>query len=607
MSSDKTVLIPIDRYRVDYEIGYGTPFSSFDLIVLGAIAEDQGRGLVDLARILCLPQRVLVESIVSLTRVGWVAVGRSDQEFEVTRAGRIAIESDDPPRPDQIEARQGSVVMDRLTGQLATLRDVSYWTTKRLQETQVEGRSIWERAERLERNPHLPLLDAGRVKPLLRRGSEHSGWIRWIADPIPQLEAWLKVGVGPGGSISGIPDAWRAELEPRLSKLLGLSVLGKQDLRELGDTEAHTESARSWWVASPQQLGLVQGGAEHWAALQSAFDRAKSQLLIASAFASADVVEKSLRPLVVAAVGRGVRVDLMWGYSKGHGEDEKTVRALKAIRAACSNGHLLRFNELPSGSHAKLLLWDDPIEGFHTYVGSNNWLSIAQADYGANHLEVSVELRHSGIASDLCTTVAGLWSRTEAPLAGAADIWHRTAGDLERLVIGRDDESRIDGCSRAADLNSAGRPILSVVRDLEHEKVIRDLLLNASRRVGIASHKLGPKAPIRLASLQYLPEASRDARRLQVVVGSRPENDGALREAYELVHRMGGDLKVRTGVHAKLVVADDAVLVSSFNPLSADPFGTAENAREVGLLIRSKAVADAAWTWINEQVRGADA
>lgn len=607
MSIERTILIPIDRYRVDYEIGYGTPFSSFDLIVLGAIAEDQGRGINDLARILCLPQRVLVESIVSLTRVGWIAVASSDKEFEVTRAGRIAIESGDPPRPEQIEARQDSVVMDRLTGQLATLRDVSYWTTKRLKDTKIEGRSIWEHAERLERNPRLPLLDAGRVKPLLRRGGEHSGWIRWIADPIPQLEAWLKVDIGPGGRIIGMPDAWRAALEPRLSEQFGLPGQGKQAPREYRGTEADTESARSWSITSPEQLALLKSGAEHLAALQLAFGKAKSQLLVASAFASADVIEKDLQPLVVAAVGRGVRVDLMWGYSKGLGGDEKTVRALKSIRAACSNGHLLRFNELPSGSHAKLLLWDDPMEGFRTCVGSNNWLSVAQADYGENHFEVSAEVRHCGIASDLCTTVAGLWSRTDAALAGASDIWHRTAGDLERQIIGRDNVSRGDGCSEAVDLNSARHPILSVVHDLEHEKTIRNLLLGTSQRLGIASHKLGPKAPVRLASVQYWPQASRDATRLQVVVGSRPENDDALREASELVHRAGGNLKIRPSVHAKLVVADDAVLVSSFNPLSADPFGTAENAREVGVLIRSKDIADAAWAWIDEQVKGADA
>nr|CCA88617.1 conserved hypothetical protein [Ralstonia syzygii R24] len=602
-----TVLIPIDRYRVDYEIGYGTPFSSFDLIVLGAIAEDQGRGIADLARLLCLPQRVLVESVVSLTRIGWVAVGSSDEEFEVTHAGRIAIESGDPPRPEQIEARQNGVVMDRLTGQLATLRDVSYWTTKRLQETMIEGRSIWERAERLQRDPHLPMLDAGRVKPLLRRGGVHSGWIRWIADPIPQLEAWLKVDVGPEGIISGIPDVWRGALEPRLSELLGLSVPSKQEPREHGGTLAHTESGRSWWVASPEKLELVKGGAEHWAALQAAFVSAETQLLVASAFASADVLEKDLRPLVVAAVGRGVRVDLMWGYSKGGGEDEKTVRALKSIRAACDNGHLFRFNELPSGSHAKLLLWDHPIEGFRGCVGSNNWLSVAQADYGVNHFEVSAELRHDGVVSDLCTTVAGLWSRTEAPLAGASDIWHRTASELERRAIGGGDQFRVDGCSQAVDLHSEGRPMLSVVRDFDHEMVIRDLLLGASKRVGVVSHKLGPKAPIRLASVQYWPQASRGTRELQVIVGSRPENDGALREATELVHRMGGNLKVRAGVHAKLVVTDDTVLVSSFNPLSADPFGTAENAREVGVLIRSKAVADAAWAWIDELAKVPDA
>lgn len=606
MPSKKTILIPVDRYRVDYEIGYGTPFSRFDLIVLGLIAEDEGRGIVDLARMLCLPQRLLVESIVSLTRAGWVAIGGSGKQFEVTHAGRVAMDSADPPRPEQIEARHGAVVMERLTGQLATLRDINYWTAKRLQETLVEGRSIWELAERLERSRDLPLLDAGRAKPLLRRGSERSGWIRWVADPIPQVEAWLKVDVGEDGRVSGLPDAWRAELEPRLSALADTSATRLQSLGASNGAQAQAEPVRSWWFASDEQLALMKGGIEHWSILQSAFESARSQLMIASAFASADVIDRDLRPMVVAALERGIRVDLMWGYSKGYGEDQKTVRILKSIRAACGNGHLLRFNELPSGSHAKLVLWDDTVQGFHACVGSNNWLSVAQSDYGVNHHEVSVVCRHSGVASDLCTTVAGLWSRAEGSLAGTSDIWHRTAGEQERQVLGKTGEGVAVGSRPEVDLLSCGRAVISVVRDLEHEVVIRDLLLSASRRVGIASHKLGPKAPIRLASAQYGSQPSRDARKVRVVVGGYSSSDAALKETVELLRNLGGDLKERGGVHAKLVVADDAVLVTSFNPLSGDPFGTAENDREVGLLIRGKLIADAAWDWLDEQMKVTD-
>lgn len=607
MASEKTILVPIDRYRVDYEIGYGTPFSSFDLIVLGTIAEDESRGVADLARILCLPPRLLVESIVSLTRIGWVAVGRSDREFEVTQAGLMAIESGDPPRPEQIEAREDSVVMERVSGQLATLRDVTYWTAKRLRDTLVEGRSIWESAERLERNPHLPLLDAGRVKPLLRRASEHSGWIRWIASPIPQLEAWLKVDIGPDGSINGVPDAWRLALQTKLSETLDLSVSEVQSSYGSCSVRNKSELIRPGWEASPEQLALIKGGAEHWDVLRLAFDKAQSQLLIASAFLSAEVIEKDLRPLVVAAIERGVRVDLMWGYSKGGVEDEKTIRALKSIRTVCRDGNFLRFNESPSGSHAKLLLWDDLDTGFRAVVGSNNWLSIAQKDYEEGHFEVSVDLQHSGILSDLCTTIAGLWPRSEGPLAGAPDIWHRTAGELERQTLAGNVGGSVGGRGISADLQSSGQSVLSVVRDQEHETIIRELLLGGRQRVGIASHRIGPKSPIRLASLQYRPEDIGDARELKVLVGLSPEDDSSLRETVEVVKSLGGSLSVRRGVHAKLLVVDDSVLVSSYNPLSADPFNTAENAREVGILIRNKIIADAAWAWIDELAKVNDA
>jgi len=608
MLSNKTVLIPIDRYRVDFEVGMGIPFSSFDLIVLKAIAEEPRRSIADLAEILSLPQRILVESMVSLTRAGLVAVGRGDRAFEVTRAGQTSIESGDPPRPEHIEARQGSVVLDRLTGQVATLRDISYWTTKRLQETMVDGHSIWDRAERLKRNPHLPLLDAGRAKPLLRKGSEANGWIRWIANPIPQYEAWLKIQINANGSVTGIPDVWRSALEPMLAELLGplgADVQGHQG----GEVKlSPTQPVSYRWTAVPKQLDFVKGGVDHWTSLESVFRTAKSQLLIASAFASADIIEKDLGPLVAAAVGRGVRVDLMWGYSKGPSEDAKIVRALKAIRSTChGNGNLLRFNEVATGSHAKLLIWDDANGGFLASVGSNNWLSAGQADYGTHRFESSIRLHHSGVIADLCSTVAGLWSRAEAPLSGASDIWHRTASDLERLETRRVERAGIHAIDASAGSPHTDSPNLSVVRDLEHESVIRELLLGASKRAGIASHRLGPKAPIRLASARHRQRVPGHVIDLKVVVGSQPEDTVAFSEASKLVSDMGGVLKVCLGVHAKLVVADDIVLIGSFNPLSADPFGTAENAREVGILVQSTAFADAAWAWIGELMQAADA
>jgi hypothetical protein len=148
---------------------------------------------------------------------------------------------------------------------------------------------------------------------------------------------------------------------------------------------------------------------------------------------------------------------------------------------------------------------------------------------------------------------------------------------------------------------------LTVIRDQEHEDAIRALFLAASRRIGVSSHKVGPKGPIRLTSIKYGPLVAGGSKELRVIVGSRGDDNVSIADATDLVAGMGGALTVRTGVHAKLVVSDDAVLVTSFNPLSADPFGTAENAREVGLLIQSKSIADAAWRWLCELEMVADA
>ena len=192
-------------------------------------------------------------------------------------------------------------------------------------------------------------------------------------------------------------------------------------------------------------------------------------------------------------------------------------------------------------------------------------------------------------------------------MAGASDLWHRTASDLEKLSIGKVHEERLEHSNPGHDASSSQWATLTVIRDQELEAAIRALFLAASRRIGVSSHKLGPKGPIRLASIKYGPLVAGGIKELRVVVGSRGDDNVSFAAAADLVAGMGGALTVRAGVHAKLVVADDAVLVTSFNPLSADPFGTAENAREVGLLIQSKSISDAAWGWLCELEMVADA
>lgn len=590
--STKIILIPLDRYRVDFEVGLGTPFSRLDALVLRAISEERATCVANLVDLLLLPRRLLIESVVSLARAGWVAVGGLGEEFSLTPVGQLALKADVLPTPERVLSKQGSLLVERMTGQVATLRDLTFWTAKRLQEA-----GLWDQCERLPRSPNLAPLDVGQAKPLLSR--DRNEWIRWVGEPIPQQEIWLKVGVDTANkTVSGIPELWVNGLLPKLANSLSLPELAVRRSKQDQEQQPTPQSRQKYRVVGAEQVHVIVQGAEHRALLQTALSEARSQVLIASAFASADVLEADIRSQILSALDRGVRVDLLWGYSAGTTAEalDRTLKVLQGIRKMSGRGQLLRFNEKPSGSHGKLLLWDVP-DGFKACLGSNNWLSVPSFAYDERHHEVSVVTSNIGLGADLCTTVAGIWARAEATASGSSDLWHRTASDMERAIALQGMTETAGAIGDLTPSAAAAAPMEAlIIRDQEHDSIMRDLVLAAKRRVGIASHKFGPAGQIRMASTRYA--TTGEPRLLKVVLGEDPDDVELVTGLADVVRSLGGDFVLSPGMHAKVLVADDAVVVSSYNFLSADPFGTAEGAREVGVLIRGRQLSDALWQWI---------
>ena len=592
------VLIPVDRYRVDYEVGCGVPFSMLDLLVLKAVANDHAADLPQLAKTMSLPKRLLIESLVGLARVGWVAIGGSSAGFTPTAQGRNALAEAVPPEPEQITNRQGFVLVERLTGLICSISDLTYTTKRKLIED-----GIWEDCIKLTRDPNLPRLDRGQVKPHLQHDKKE--WIRWVGEPYPHQHVWLRLHIDKKTNrVDYLPEAWRTSLTPRIATLLNLPLLSSERSEKNGSRKYRLSVPNETWETDSTSTLLLSDHTSHVETLMRALAEAKANthVLIASAFASADVITKYLAEPIKSAIARKVRVDLLWGYSAGKTveENKQTVKALDALRKETEGWHMLRFNQTPTGSHAKLLAWDAP-NGFNVCVGSHNWLSVPhqKEGVGATNRELSVVTNHPGVAAAVCTTIAGFWSAPQLEMSAVPDLWHHTAGLLERQAaaefnISETSDERNDP-AKALDTAIT----IKLVRDQEHEALMRDMLLTANHRVAVTSHKLGPKAPIRLESLRAASEESSPSVKVRIFVGEVLPEDSELVLAVEAcARRAGGTFSILSGLHAKVVLADDAVLVSSYNFLSADPFGTATDAREVGFYLQGKAFADAAWTWV---------
>ena len=593
------VLIPVDRYRVDYEVGSGAPFSALDFLVLKFVANDGATELDQLATAMSLPRRLLIESLVGLARAGWVAIGgASGGGFTPTTQGRLALMDDVLPEPEQVNLRHGFVLVERLTGLISSNRDVTYTTTKRLMED-----GVWQQCTILPRARDLPRLDRGQVKHLLQRDKKKE-WIRWVGEPWPQQQVWLQVHIDEKAStVSGLPEIWRSALTMCIADSLRLAQLSSERRLESDLRKGRWPAGEQAWVSSSSTITLLGGEASHVATLHRALAEAQTQVLIASAFANADVINNELAAPIKAAIARGVRVDLLWGYCVGRTPEQRklTINALLALRKACTGRNMLRFNQAPTGSHAKLLAWDTH-KGFHVCVGSRNWLS-ARSTVGSMARELSVITDHAGISSDFCTTIAGLWGgQSRLSLSGAPDLWHHTAALLEKKVA--DETSRLESISDLeanASAPSKGCITMRQVRDQEHEALMRDMLSGATRRAAVISHKLGRKAAIRLASLPSSAGVASPSVEVRILAGEAPHDDTELLANVDAcVRGANGRFSILQGLHAKLLLADDAVLISSYNFMSADPFGTATDAREVGLYIRGSHVADDVWAWIGE-------
>lgn len=608
MSDDNLLLVPLNQYLVEYEVGGETYFTEIDLTILRAVANEGIGDLQHLGELLFLPQRLLIESLVGLARSGCVSVNPIKGGFRVTEHGRIVLLDPEKHWPEKFATRQCRFLVDQVCGQIAASRSVTYATTGSLIKT-----GDYDRYVRLPRDLGLDRIDIGQVKAILSRGANE--WIRWPGEPVLQQEVWLKLHVVED-RIHGLPDGWRSALAEKMSAILERPRLALQRTVVVTQESSRTTSAKRGWKVTPGTTGVVFGRHMHSELLRKALLDAQSQVLIASAFISSHVIQHDVEPLVVDATKRGVRVDLLWGYSAGATDEERanTLAALQQLKRKCHGSNLLRFNVEPSGSHAKLLAWDSKEADLHVCIGSFNWLSVPAGSQatGERLLEASVLTTNAGLASDVCTTIAGLWGEAESAGTGTSDLWHRTASGLERHAarlgiaaypMSGDSDEPLDAdealTPTAADSRETPRVEIQLVRDREHQVLLRQLLQEGVRRIAVVSHKVGGIASVRLASLPILRPDVSSAVQVRVVAGEiQADADHLMDELTATIAAAGGTLHMQSGLHAKVLLVDDSVIISSFNFLSADARGRSADDREVGVLIRSRELCDEVSRWI---------
>jgi hypothetical protein len=413
-------------------------------------------------------------------------------------------------------------------------------------------------------------------------------------DPQGKIDALAK----KVAEVASMKDAALEDLAKQHEMLLGLWDVAREEV-----VEAASRGARPV---------LVDGTAAHHALVLDALQTAQEQIVIATPWMGQLSTNQLFRDAMADAVARGVRIHLVWGIDPDERRQDwpREIAELCAALDPRGNGTGGVFTSgWSAGVHAKLLVKDLD----WMLVSSCNFLNAAR-ERSAIELGVRVSLhRQSGEpvteetaervvrnAGPMPATLA--WARSVVPdfairrtmivdpvLGGIAGLpppielqqeLRAPENEITRMFWSGWWQKRVDSLREY--FGRIGTCVVPTF-DLAHRGLLFEALESAHRRVVISSDKLG------VGLLGLVPfEATKAARARGVDVTvvfaeMMPAEDFEKRRAE--LEALGVNF-VRTDVHAKALVADEKVCISSFNFLSFEGIGRAGRVRrELGVRV----------------------
>ena len=229
-------------------------------------------------------------------------------------------------------------------------------------------------------------------------------------------------------------------------------------------------------------------------------------------------------------------------------------------------------------------MFDKPT-GIEACLDSYNWLSAFDGTGRDTVVNVSVPTTAPGF-SPRCAGARPVSGRAlnrrrfRAPLTGG-ECWPVSLRETPRGKLGKRDR----GVPKR-------ETSVRLIFDREHEAILREWSATAQHRLLVLSHRLGPAAESRLVR-----SGESSPTLFTVGYGHSELDEEWLSKIDGMVRRVGED-RPKPHMHAKVLVSDTSACISSYNFLSADPFGTARRARELGVVLEGGEVA----TWLAERL-----
>jgi hypothetical protein len=553
------VFVPVLRTAVSYSVSFGRRWSILEHMLLKALASDR-RTVADLARSANLPDRLVIEALINLLRANWIEVRASDEGafFAVTSVGKKR--SSDQTLPAHVERGEKwtSLCFDRITG-------------------------TWLRADDLAIVYERDLPNAARIVPsVYSTYSPADGDLRDLLYLSPQesLEPdapRLRTPSRPYARFEVLPDRIEGLPDYAPLKLRQAILDAAEETSESRDaaTLVQTRESASGFRGTITAQDVFVGGAAHRALIGECFEAARSTVIIHSCFVNPKTI-KAILPELEAAAARKIRVELLWGLVRDPELDGQPPSIREAEQMLNSLSPAARryvcMSTTTSGSHAKLILYDDAATGrWTTAISSCNLLS---TNFDA--LDVAVRVRSPGLAAKLLSWL----TTTQQPSAGG---WPHLARRLNALW----GQARVD----ARDAIEEGEHSLSLLVDADHYACIRRARDHAESNIVVACDLYGLSAETSvLVPMEVAANKGIDVKLLYCRPSKLLREEDRTPKAEDLASRKLALTQVRD-LHGKFLLWDDESLaVTSFNWLSTAVDGTRTRGAEFGVLIEGPAL-----------------
>lgn len=557
----KRVAIPIKYSSVRLRLEKGRRWSVAEHILLFALKGGESTA-EDLAKRSSLHQRMVLEALINLMRVGWVEIVATGDRvrFAITSGGRAHVDKKELPVITEPLTKDMKFAVDQVLGRVLRWRELTFLSPARFEKIRDDGMLV------LPATPDLrPPSPADIVESLLDTDETHRGSDSSAARP---GEGWVLATV-VGDKVEGLPRD-----VPELKQLV-LDAAARAPDAEPEDLPLAVMEARQ----SPERQihlapeDIISGDTAHRDHILNTIRSARSWIAIHSTFVRAEPFLELLPHLEHAAKEHGVRTDVFWGMG-GEREIENPARkVIEEYRREVASRELqrsIKIHPFSTGSHAKLLIADDGKGSFQATIGSCNWLYSDWSSY-----EVSVRLSDGPIVADVMDALAQMAYEATGDWAG-----------ITTEVAGRARSARSDVVRRQ------GRQVTArLLMGPEHLLMFEAARDNAERRIMIASHRLGAAAETVALLPTRAAVADRDLEAF--VYYSTPSDKVSVAVATEMRFKADRDgIKLRQvtdpRMHAKFMLwDDDDLVITSQNLLSADPLAPLS---EIGVHLKGAAV-----------------